>query len=218
MITGLSTTKDYYVSVIDENSFQLAAVGVGTTVPEFYLNTKQFADFSSVGFGTHKFNYPPITVEIIGKVGISSILGDTFQAVAQPIVRGEITSVNLTNNGSGYGATNVINFERDPQIEVYSGQDALLTPVVSDGKIVEVSVSAAGTNYNSPPTLSIIGVGTGANLIPEINSVGNIVSVRIGHGGIGYGVSTTFIKVDTSVQKSKFKPKVKSWQFNDRNN
>ena len=215
LITGLSTTKDYYVSVIDENSFQLAAVGVGTTVPEFYLNTKQFADFSSVGFGTHKFNYPPITVEIIGKVGISSILGDTFQAVAQPIVRGEITSVNLTNNGSGYGATNVINFERDPQIEVYSGQDALLTPVVSDGKIVEVSVSAAGTNYNSPPTLSIIGVGTGANLIPEINSVGNIVSVRIGHGGIGYGVSTTFIKVDTSGQKSKFKPKVKSWQFNE---
>ncbi len=214
LVTGLSTAKDYYVSVVNEDVFQLAAVGVGTTVADFYLNTKQFADFSSVGFGTHKFNYPPIQVQIEGTVGISSISGDTFEASVQPIVRGEITSINLTNNGAGYGVTNVLNFARDPQVEVFSGQDAVLTPVISGGKIVDVSVSAAGTNYNAPPNLAISGIGTGAELVPEVNSLGNIVSVKVQHGGLGYGVSTTFIQVDAAGQSSKFKPNLKSWQFN----
>ena len=214
LVAGLSTAKDYYVSVVNEDSFQLAAVGVGTTVNDFYLKTKQFADLSSVGFGTHKFNYLPIEVQLIGRVGISSIEGDTFEAVVQPIVRGEITSINLTNNGTGYGVTNVVNFERDPQIEVSSGQNALLTPVISGGKIVEVSVSAGGTNYNAPPNLAISGIGTGANLVPEMNALGNIVSVRVNHGGIGYGVSTTFVQVDAAGQRSKFEPNLQSWQFN----
>ena len=214
LVTGLSTAKDYYISIINENSFQLAAVGVGTTVPDFYLNTKQFADLSSVGFGTHKFNYPPIQVQIEGTVGISSISGDTFEASVQPIVRGEITSINLTDNGAGYGVTNVLNFERDPQVEVFSGQNAVLTPVISGGKIVDVSVSAAGTNYNAPPNLAISGIGTGAELVPEVNALGNIVSVKVQHGGLGYGVSTTFIQVDAAGQSAKFKPHLESWQLN----
>ena len=215
LITGLSTSLDYYASVIDDNSFQLAAVGVGTTVSSFYLDTKQFADFSTVGYGTHTFNYPAIEVKVVGDVGISSISGDTFEATVQPIVRGEITSVNLTNTGTGYGVTNIVNLERDPDISVYSGQDAVLTPVISNGKIVEVSVSAGGTQYNAPPTLAISGIGTGADLVPEMDSAGTIVSVRVNHGGIGYGVSTTFIQVDPAGKNVKFRSNLKTWQVNE---
>ena len=92
-IDGLSTDKQYYVSVIDKDKFKLAAVGVGTTVSSFYFNTGQFNEFRNTGVGTHSFNYPPISVEVIGRVGVSSIAGNTFQASLQPIFRGEITSL-----------------------------------------------------------------------------------------------------------------------------
>ena len=81
-IAGLSTTLDYYVKVLDEDSFKLVNVGVGTTVKDFYFNTNQFTEFRSTGLGTHSFNYPPIKVEVIGSVGISSIAGNTFDCIA----------------------------------------------------------------------------------------------------------------------------------------
>ena len=37
LIDGLSTDKQYYVSVIDKDQFKLAAVGVGTTVSSSIL-------------------------------------------------------------------------------------------------------------------------------------------------------------------------------------
>ena len=58
-IDGLSTDKQYYVSVVNEDQFKLAAVGVGTTVSNFYLKTNQFNEFRNIGVGTHTFNYPP---------------------------------------------------------------------------------------------------------------------------------------------------------------
>ena len=107
-IDGLSTDKEYYVSVVDKDQFKLAAVGVGTTVSSFYFKTEQFNELRNVGVGTHTFNYPPISVEFIGRVGISSISGNTFEASLQPIFRGEITSLQLTNTGVGYGASEIL--------------------------------------------------------------------------------------------------------------
>jgi hypothetical protein len=103
-VSGLSTTVDYYVTAVDANKFKLSAVGVGTTAKDFYFKTNQFESFSSTGVGTHSFNYPPIVAEIVGKVGISSVSGNDFKAILQPIVRGEVTSVQLTESGVGYGS------------------------------------------------------------------------------------------------------------------
>ena len=141
------------VSVIDENSFKLAAVGVGTTTKDFYLKTNQFQELRSVGLGTHKFNYPPISVEVIGKVGLSSVAGKTYEAIVQPIVRGEITSINLTNNGVGYGASEIINFNRTPDVSLNSGRDAVITPVVSASKsFSSVMVEVFDTDRASLPS------------------------------------------------------------------
>ena len=214
-IDGLSTSLDYYVTVVDEDSFKLSNVGVGTTVKSFYYDTKQYNDLRSVGLGTHKFNYPPINVEVIGKVGISSISGKTYEAVVQPIVRGEITSINLTNNGVGYGASEIINFNRKPKVDFNSGRDAVITPVVANGRIVDVSVSYGGTDYNSPPDLVVLGIGSDAKLTPELNSFGNIVSVNIQSGGIGYGVSSTFVRVDPSGKGAKIDPVIQKWTINE---
>ena len=214
-VDGLSTTLDYYVTTVDEDNFRLSAVGVGTTVKSFYYDTKQYQNLRSVGLGTHKFNYPPISAQIIGKVGISSIAGKTYNAVIQPIVRGEITSINLTNNGVGYGASEIIGLNRKPDVNFNSGRDAVIIPVVSNGRIVDVSVSYGGTDYNSPPDLVVSGVGSDAKLVPQMNSSGNIISVKIQSGGVGYGVSSTFVRVDPAGKGVKVDPKLQKWTINE---
>ena len=59
-IGGLSNSKKYYIYVVDGNNFKLSTVGVGTTAKDFYLRTKQYENFTSVGVATHSFNYDPI--------------------------------------------------------------------------------------------------------------------------------------------------------------
>ena len=56
-----------------------------------------------------------------------------------------------------------------------------------------MSVSYGGTDYNSPPDLVVLGIGSDAKLTPVINSSGTITSVNIESGGIGYGVTTTTV-------------------------
>jgi len=215
VIEGLSTSLDYYVKVINKDSFKLANVGVGTTVKDFYYRTEQWSNFRSIGVGTHSFNYPPISVTVTGSVGISSIEGDTFQCIAQPIVRGQITSIHLTENGVGYGASEVLNFERNPDITLNQGRGVYLSPVVHNGSIVDVSVSLGGTDYNTPPNIVVSGLGTGAELVPEMNAQGNIVSVKVNKGGIGYGVSTTTVRAEVAGKKASFRPLVQQWRVNN---
>ena len=99
---GLSSSNQYQVIVVDKNNFKLANAGVGGTNTSDYTNGV-YVDITSNGSGIHYFNYQPITVSLIGKVGISSIGSETFQAVVQPVFRGECTSVHLENKGVGYG-------------------------------------------------------------------------------------------------------------------
>ena len=79
-------------------------MGVSTNKDSFF-KTRRYIDISSVGVGTHFFNYPDIEVSLVGRVGIASTGNTNFEAQIQPIFRGQITSVDLTENGVGYGAS-----------------------------------------------------------------------------------------------------------------
>ena len=37
----------------------------------------------------------------------------------------KLTSIHLSNNGVGYGASEIINFIREPEVSLLSGSDAL---------------------------------------------------------------------------------------------
>ena len=214
-VSGLSTTVEYYVTEIDQNTFKLSSVGVGTTAKDFYLNTKQYEDFASTGVGTHSFNYPPVSVEVVGNIGIASTGSSKFKAILQPIVRGEITSIQLTNTGVGYGSSEIINFKREPDVTLRTGTGALLEAVVSEsGKIIDVIVNRSGQEYNSPPTLVVSGIGSGANLVPKLLN-GQIVGVEINKSGVGYGVSTTTIEVKETGSSAKFIPNIQKWTINN---
>ena len=109
------------MTAINNDRFKLSQIGAGTTLKTFFYDTEQYIDFTSVGVGTHTFNYQPITVNITGKVGIASIAGDTFHCEVQPIIRGNITSIHVSKNGVGYGSSEVLNFIREPEVSIIGG-------------------------------------------------------------------------------------------------
>jgi hypothetical protein len=212
-IGGLSSNTNYYVTKVSDDSFKLSKVGFGTDNLDFYYNTKQYINFTSVGSGTHVFNYPEISVEVIGNIGVSSVSNETFAAVVQPIFRGEITSIHLSNKGTKYGSSEILNHQRNPLVTLNSGTSAQLTPIISDGKIVEVLSNISGTNYNSPPTLNIIGDGFGAVIVPIIEN-GQITSVKVIEGGSGYRQESTQVSIVSAGSGAKFNTKIKTWNVN----
>jgi hypothetical protein len=211
VIGGLSNNTNYYVTKVDEDRFKLSTVGIGTDNQDFYYKTQQYIDLTSTGSGIHNFNYPQISVEVVGSIGVSSI----FKAKVQPIFRGEITSVHLENNGVGYGSSEIINFSRDANVTLNSGSDAQLIPIINAGKIVEVLVNNPGKDYNSPPNLSILtnGSGIGAVLTPVLEN-GQIKSIKIVESGAGYDQNNISIIVSSAGVGADLKSQLKSWTIN----
>jgi len=214
-IGGLTSGSEYYLTKVDNNSFKLSNinVGVGTTNRDLFYRTKQYVNLTSAGIGTHLFNYQDISVTLVGKVGISSIGSETFQARIQPIFRGQVTSFHLSNNGVGYGSSEIINFDRLPDISLSSGINAQVQPVVNNGSITEVIVLNSGRNYVSSPELRIIStIGIGAVLTPVIQN-GYLTSVIVVKGGTGY-TQETAIEVISLGQNAKFLPILQTWTIN----
>ena len=212
-IGGLSSGSEYYLTKIDTNNFRLSQIGTGSISQDFYYKTNQYVDLTSVGVGTHSFNYQDITVTVSGKIGISSVGSETFEARVQPIFRGSISSIHLSNQGVGYGSSEIINLDKQPQISLISGQDAQLAPVIENGKITEVIVLNPGKKYNSPPDLTITGDGVGAVITPVLNN-GLITSVKVVESGGGYTQQNTSIAVLFPGRGAEFRAKIQKWTIN----
>ena len=209
-VGGLNSGNEYYVTKVDNNNFKLSEIGNGENNKDFFYKTKQYIDITSVGVGTHKFNYQDIVVSIEGKLGVSS---DTYKAQAEPIFRGGITSVQVTSNGNEYGSPEVLNFNRQPIITLSRGSGAQLKPIISQGKLVEVVILAKGSGYKSIPNITINGVGIGAVVTPILNN-GEITSIKIIEPGRGYTESSTTMSVSPSGSGAIFESKVQSWRVN----
>ena len=213
-ITGLSTLTDYYVTEVSGDSFRLSAVGVGSTVANFYYNNKKYIDLKDGGSGYHEFNYPPLSVTVSGHIGVATFSGQDFNAILKPLGKGSIKSVYVVEGGSGYGAQDIINYNRQPDFTLKSGKNAQLYPIVSvEGKITEVLVLNAGSEYNSSPTLEVLGEGVGCVVDPVLKG-GFIDSVKVVHSGIGYTSSSTTIKTTPNGTQAKFYSNPRTWTIN----
>ena len=73
-------------------------------------------------------------------------------------------------------------------------------------KLLTLQFNNRGQSYNTPPSISVTGIGTGAELVPEIVD-GQIRSVKIIKGGIGYGASTTSLNVESAGEFAIFNVK-----------
>jgi len=212
-ISGLTDESEYYVIKIDNDKFKLANVGLTTSTQRYFYETNQYVNLTSVGAGTHFFNYPDISVAISGQIGISSIGLETFQAQLQPIFRGEITSVNLTNNGVGYGASEVLNLDRSPLTIAVPGQDAQCQPIINQGRIEEILVLNPGRQYISPPDLVINGDGIGAVITPVLTN-GTLSAIKVLEPGAGYNQNTTTVNVIHPGEGEVLKAKIQTWRVN----
>ena len=219
-VSGLTTDTEYYVTKVDDNNFKLSSVGVATEKNIFYTS-KRYVDLTTTGVGTHFFNYPDINVSLVGKVGLASTGNTSFEALIQPIFRGQVTSVDLTSNGVGYGVSEVINLERLPVVTLGIGSDAQLKPIIKNGSIDEVIVDNQGSGYVSLPDLIIDGDGTGAVLTPIIKTVGSgstetkvIDYIKVVSGGQNYTQDATEISVLSAGSGAQFLPILQEWRIN----
>ena len=214
-VSGLTTNQNYYVSVLDDNSFKLSAAGIGTTLSDYNYHNNIFVDIKDVGVGgTHIFSYPPIQINITGNIGIDTTNNAIFNPTVSPKFRGSITKINLEKSGIGYGCSDIINFERQPLILFETGTGAQLKPIVSNGKISEVFVINGGSNYFSQPSLKISGSGSNASLSPIVRN-GSIVSVQINDGGSGFTTHTTFVEAISNGSGAKVRTKIRKWTVNN---
>jgi hypothetical protein len=211
-IGGLNE-RSFYVTKIDENRFKLSKVGTGSTDANFYYKNNEYVNLTSTGSGTQIFNYPPIEVKISGTIGVSTRTDQNFNAILQPIFRGNIKSVFVESGGIGYGSSDILNYNKQPNFNLNSGSGAQLNPIVSNGKIQQVLVLNSGSGYNSPPDLQINGSGQGAILVPVISS-GSITEIKVISGGVNYLSSDTKIDVISSGSGAKFNSIPKTWTVN----
>ena len=214
-IGGLTSGIDYYATVLDSNNFKLSELGSTTQGKNFFYETKQYVNITSTGSGTHFFNYQPITIQIGGAVGVSSVGTETFKARVQPIFRGEVSSIHLSDKGSGYGTDEVINFIKNPNVSIVSGSNAQAKPIVSsDGKIVDVIIENVGSNYTSIPNINLTSSsGIGCVLTP-IFSNGRLTEIKIIETGSGYDLDDTEIDIEVSETDLVLQPKIQNWRIN----
>ena len=211
-ISGLSTTSLYYTKKVDDNHIRLVAISTASDPTEFYSNNI-FVDLLGQGSGQHTFNHQPITVSVVGSVGVSSYSAENSYAEIQPIFTGSIQSVFVQNGGSNYGSSEIINYNRQPEFLINTGSAAQVRPIISNGQIIEVIVLNSGSNYNTPPRLVINGVGSGAVLTSVINS-GLLERVIVVSSGGGYVDGETSIDVIQRGAGAKFEAKIKTWRIN----
>ena len=212
-VSGLSTTTQYAVKVIDSNRFRLCDVGVATQRNLTNYNKNKTTVIRSIGLGKHTIKYPPIVVNVESLSAIGSTT--TIQPEFEPLVLGSIESVYLEEGGIGYGCTNIMDFHRRPDVGISTVVfNALLKPIIIGGSIVDVQILASGKGYREDSDINIFSpTGDFADIRPIITD-NKITGVRILDGGIGYGSSDTTLNLQNRGKSAKFIADVREWKIN----
>lgn len=98
---------------------------------------------------------------------------------------GAVTSVTMSNQGTGYTSATV-QFQT-----VSAGSGATGTAVIADGKITGITITNGGTGYDVPPNVVITGNGANAAGVAVIDNVIDRVE--------SYGDNNSFIAEATNV-------------------
>ena len=210
-ISGLSTTTEYYITIIDKDKFKLSDAGIGTTSTNLNYINKKYIKFNSLGIGTHTFAYPPISIKIETLSGIGST--SIVSPVLTPIVLGSAESVYIENGGVSYGSSEIINFHRRPNVNLKPITSALLKPVIINGSITDIQIIFSGEGYDNGSEVIIYGEGKYADIKPGITD-GKITSFIIIDGGVGYKKSNTRIEVVRRGKDLQFIANVFEWKIN----
>lgn len=211
-ISGLSSDVSYLVDVINDDKFRLVSAGVGATLGNLNLLNKKYEPLNTLGVGTHIIAYPPIEIKI---ESISAIGSTTFiEPVLKPVILGSVEDVFLEDGGVSFGSTNIINFHRRPFIGISSiSSEALLKPIVVNGKIVDVQIVNRGRGYRKDSDIIVSGTGSFAEIEPIIEN-GSIVGVIIVNSGVGYDQFKTQLTLKNRGERLQLLGNVTKWRLN----
>lgn len=209
-ITGLSTTTQYYVTVIDSDRFTLSEVD-NSPDPKKNYYYKKYVNITGVGTGEHLFSYPPISLNIESLSGTASTT--IIEPTLNPVVLGEVENVYLSDPGNNYGSNGVINFNKSPLINfVLPTQSSILKPKVLNGSINNVEILNPGNGYSKDIDLIVVGNGKFAELYPIIEN-GRIIQIKILNSGKGYDNKTEII-IKKRGSGAKFYGNITEWTIN----
>ena len=211
--SGLSTTTQYAVRVIDPNRFRLCDVGVSSQRNFTNYDKNKPSVIRGLGSGDHTIKYPPIVVNIESLSGIA--VTTIIKPEIQPIVLGSIENVYLQEGGIGYGCTDIMDFQRRPDVGISTiTSRALLKPIIIGGAIVDVQILANGKGYREDSDIVISSpTGNFADIRPIITD-NRITGVQILDGGVGYESSDTILLLQNRGKSAKFIGNVREWKIN----
>jgi len=133
-------------------------------------------------------------------IGFSTSPGVTATAVAIMTSRSgqsgqSIDRIELINPGGGYTTPPTITIRSQNAF----GTGAAATAIISDGTLSIPVVNDPGASYGAVPTVSFnpvgldtnIGVGSTAQAVAIINTLGKVASIRYTNAGFGYTIAPT---------------------------
>ena len=174
--TPLTTTEIY------ESSRKDVGILVDGTLVYGYKDT------SSVFFG----QLTNITVNVQGsgytRAPFVLINNTPYKATAN--MSGNVVETITINDTTSYTVA--------PTIDIVSGRNAILTPVVTGGAITSLVIADAGEYYSAPPTIRIVdrlGKGRFAEFTAEVSATGQITSTTPVNTGSFYTAENILIQV-----------------------
>ena len=194
------------------NQYQILTDGLASSKPNRDIERKWFD--SLIGYDTNNRPVPDTTLGAKKKYGIlntprQSIFVNSTEALKQIIERINgvliknliVENKNLTGLNYKEDFPSAISRLYDTAVDTYAEIDligiakskqAILTPVIEDGKIVRVTITDPGRGYLVAPTYTIRGdSGEGADFTFTIDNAGQITNVVVNNEGENYENGTT---------------------------
>lgn len=119
-------------------------------------------------------------IEYVNKIFKTKIIVDDYD-ISPLFDKDPIPSI-----ASGLYDVQIDTIEERRFVNVGLVSTAELSPVLKDGRLVDVDIVYSGYGYKNPPRIYVLGTGSDAELKAEINSVGQVVSVNIINPGNNY--------------------------------
>ena len=99
----------------------------------------------------------------------------------------------IPNAISGVFDTIIDTVEEIPYVNISNFKIPSLTPVIVNGRIIDISIVDSGKGYINAPFIDVIGTGNNAKLKTVINSYGQVTGVEVISSGEGYDSNTVLI-------------------------
>ena len=210
------------------SQYKLISDGLNTSKPDADIERKWFD--SLIGFDDNNRIVPDPTITVKNRYGVQNrprqgMFVNRFEALKQTIERINLKlSENLVVDEYDISklilqdtAPTAISKEYDLSIDTLSEltyvstnkiTPAVLTPVITNGRISRINITDSGRGYKVAPSFKINGKGTDAEFDVSINNLGQITSIDITNAGRGYDSNTSIsvrpftvlVNADESIQ------------------